>query len=355
MNRWSFNREFLKEKIKEGNLALQATDKNSEVYRSAQAMVIEFEDFLGREELPITIKKKNLEEMLNYLNHSLNINLNIIRMGDWEKIKELCKYAPKLKFKKYNSSFLPKDNDYVIKEILNFYKMTDRKTYEAVLNIIKHEYSLINIKSESDRPKNDLNFCCSYLSLPFVNVSTKNDLRYVILAHELRHAADYYLYHNQKNAILNELSAIYSEILFTDYISKYSSLNKSFYLYNERVNNIGIKMKFLFYYIEIFEEFDKCGRKLTARNYKDVLGVNTEKEFEKRANILLKEKYMSFYDYVMSMLYALQLREEYYNGNKKVNDKIEQILLGDEIDFDVNILEDKFIKHAKYVYSLSHK
>ena len=64
---------------------------------------------------------------------------------------------------------------------------------------------------------------------------------------------------------------------------------------------------------------------------------------------------MSFYDYVMSMLYALQLREEYYNGNKKVNDKIEQILLGDEIDFDVNILEDKFIKHAKYVYSLSHK
>lgn len=350
MNKYHFNETFLKEKIEEGKLVLKTYDSDSQIYKSAGMMIRSFEEFLNEKTINF-YDDNSIEEKLNRINHSLNINLNLVTLDEWKKLKELCECMPKMNFKKCNSKCLSTNNSNVVKEVLNFYKDLDTNIYEAILAIFEHEYKLVNINPKNSNT--DLSFGCDYLSLPFVNVSAKNDMKYIVLAHELRHAANYYL-NPQNESLYGELSSIYSEILFTD---KLNSKDKNCYpLYNERINYTCQIMKELIGYINFLEKYDKYGRKLTLRNYKYILNVNNEDLLFAKAEVLIKQKYMIIYDYIMSLLYAIKLREKYYNGDKKaINEELRNILIGQKIDFNYEKLGDKFIDYVKYVKKLNYR
>lgn len=350
MNKYHFNEDFLNKKIAEGKLVLKTFDSNSQIYKSAKSMIKEFESFLNKKTI-IFNNYESIEEKLNKVNHCLNINLNLITLDEWKRLKELCEYMPKMNFKKCNSTYLSKNDSNAVAEVLDFYKELDTNVYESIVAILEHEYKLVNINHKNSNE--NFSFECSYLKLPFVNVSSKNDMKYLVLAHELRHAADYYT--NPKiDTLFCELSAIYSEILFADKIN--SKDKKCYPLYNERINYTCKIMKNLIGYIDFLEKYDKYGRKLTLKNYKYILDVNNEDLLIKKSDILIKEKYMNIYDYIMSMLYAIKLREDYYNGNKDaINNELTNILSGKKIDFNYEELGDKFIDYVKYVKTLNYR
>lgn len=354
MNKYRFNEEFLKEKIKEGKLVLKIYNSDTKLYKSAANMVKEFEKILGCEQKKIS-KNASLEDKINAVNHSLNINLNLITLTEWKKLKELCEYMPRMSFKKCNSSQLSKKNSKAVQEVLKFYEELDFSVYESILAILDHEYQLINIDSKKavKKTNKDFSYECSYLNAPFVNVSSKDDMKYLALTHELRHAADYYIY-PENNSLIYELPAIYSEILFAD---KINNKNKKCYpLYNERINYTCTIMKHVIGYIDFLEKYDAYGRKLTLKNYKTILDNDNESILKNKIGLILKENYKGMYNYIMSTLYSVKLREEYYNGNKnKINNELKDVLAGKKIDFNYEELGDKFIDYIKYVKKLNYR
>lgn len=352
MNKYRFNEEFLNEKIEEGRLVLKTFESSTPIYKSARTMIKTFESLLNTKTKKIVFyNDDSMEEKLNKLNHSLNINLNLVTLDEWKKLKELCEYMPKMNFKNCNSSQFSSRNSTAVKEVLKFYEGLDTNIYEAVVAILDHEYKLVNINSKNSNE--DFSFECSYLSLPFINVSAKGDMKYLALAHELRHAADYYINPNI-NTMFCELPAIYSELLFAD---RLNDKNKKCYpIYNERINYTCKIMKNIIGYINFLERYDQSGRKLTLRNYKDIFSIKNEKALEHTTNILIKEKHMDIYDYILSTLYSIKLREEYYNGNKnKINNELKDVLSGKKIDFNYEELGDKFIDYVKHVKKLNYR
>lgn len=356
MKKWRFNEEFLKQKIVEGNIVLQKNENNCKMNQNVKKMIDAFECFLDNEKTESKVLPNNINydliDMINNLNNSINKNLNNVKLEEWLALKEMSKYFPKIKFEKYNSSLLPKSDEKLVSSSMKFFNTLDPKIYYAVEKIINHEYGLINIKKDKDEDQN-YSFGCDFLNLPFINISAKNDMKYMVFAHELRHAADYYLYNKDINTNLSELSAIYSEIIFADKINKTLKCPN---IYHERINNTGEHINCIKNYIEFLINFDKCGRKITTENFMDVLFIRDKRDFINKYFLLMKEKYMIGYDYIISTLVATSFREEYYNGNKElVNKKIEQILLGSKYKLNLNVLEDKYVNYVKEIKKLSYK
>lgn len=352
MNKWRFNKKFLKEKIAEGKLVLQTCDKNTDIYQDAKIMVDHFEIALGKkEETPIKKKKVDTSTMINNLDKIFNEALRLISLEDWESLKNVCQYIPKFKFNNTNSNLLPNKDLYVVEASLDLFKRIDHQAYDAALKIVYNDQNLINILNKNDI---DNNYCwfCNYLDLPFVNVSAKHDCKYIFLAHELRHAINFYLY-GSINSNLIELPSIYSEMLMADYINKYYNCPK---LYYDRINYISNQTKRLVPYIDILMRFDEAGRKLTIDNFDKVLDVRNNEDRIKKYALLTNRVHLSLYNYIVSTLISTFFREEYHNGNKKiVNEKMEQLLLSTNYKLNYNKLEDKYIDYLKEVKTLSKK
>lgn len=352
----NFDEDFLKKQIKEGQSRLGKIDINSKEAEDIIDMIDVFELLLGIEN-DDEIKRISLDRIITNLNSIINGDLHLVSIEEWRKLKDFCKHVPKYYYKNINNSELPKNDENILRATLSFYKIIDLNVYGACKRILSSNYQLINFVPKKKFRKNNFAssfvFECDHLELPFINISGDGDLKYPITVHELRHAANYYLYGKRAKTLLGELPSIYSEILFTDKINKYYNCDN---LYNLRINNIGKGMVQVVKYINILERFDKCGRELDRHNIYDVLRVTDNKQLLELYKKLLKSPYLKNYNYIISILIALELREYYYDGYKdKVNETIENITLGSEVNLNYDKLVERYIDYTNYVYSLSHK
>lgn len=356
VRKWNFDEAFLKEQIQKGKSRLQYIDMNSREAEEIISMIDTFEELLGIEKNHGT-QKISLDRIVANLNYIINSDLELVKIDEWRELRDFCRYMPKYSRKNINSTELPRGNGSVLRASLNFYKSIDINIYEACKRIIGSDYKLVNFVPKKIFKKNEMGssfvFECDHLDLPFVNISCHDDLKYPITVHELRHAATYYLYGRKMRTLLGELPSIYSELLFTDKINRhYDCAN----LYNFRINDVGGVMTTIVKYINILERFSNCGNELNEHNIYDVLRVSDNKQLLRLYKKLLSSPYLKCYDYLVSTLAALELREYYYDGYKdKVNETMENIMLGSKIKLNYDKVAERYIDHTNYVYSLSHK
>lgn len=352
MDKWHFNEKFLKDKIAEGKLVLKKFDKDTNIYKDAKMMVEQFEFLLGKDsKKSFKSINESFESQLNNLNRVLNKSLNLIQLYEWKSLKNLCQNVPQYNFERINSNLLPKNNKYAINASLEMFKKIDFSIYEATFSIVNNKTQLINLLNSKS---NNDNCCvlCEYLKLPFVYVSAQDDWKYIVLSHELRHAADYYLY-KVHNSNLTEVSSIYSEMIMCDEINKFYECPN---IYNSRINLFSGQIKKIIPYIEMLIRFDNCERELTLHNYEKILNISSEKDFKNKYSLLIDEKHITLYDYIISTLCAISFREEYYKGNKEViNKKMKHLLLGSNYKLNYDNLQNKYVNYVKEVKKLSKK
>ncbi len=352
MSNWHFNRAFLKQKIAEGKLAIQRCEKNSDMYKDAQCMIKNFDTILKRKSM--TEDKITRNDYYNYcdiLSDTFNQTLDLISLDEWRQLKAMCEVLPKKHIENVDSHILPSKDDVVINKTLKLFKKIDYNTYGAVYKIVHNDINLINILKKN-RIEDNWCFLCGYLKLPFVNVSSSNDYKYISLTHELRHAADYYLYGPTSTNVC-ELSSIYSEILMADEINKHFDCPNVYY---NRINYVTSQMLRLISYVDALIRFERSGRRITSNNCNTILDIYDDKELTAKYIFLKNNGILSLYDYIVSTLMAVYFREEYYNGNKDmVNENIKQLLLGKDYNPNFGILGDRYVDYIKEVKTLSKK
>ncbi len=352
VRKWNFDETFFREQIKKGEMLLEKIDINSKEAEDIMDMIDIFERLLGVEK-DSKIRKISLDRIIVNLNSIINYDLHLVKMEKWCELRDFCRYIPKYHYRNVNNTELPKNDESVLKASLNFYRNIDSRVYVACKKILDSDYQLINFVSKKNDVASSFVFECDHLDLPFINISSYGDLKYLVTVHELRHAANYHLYGNRTKTLLNELPSIYSELLFADKINRHYNCNN---LYNLRINNIGKSMIQVVKYINILERFDKCGRELNKHNIYDVLGIFDDKQLLALYGELLKSPYLKSYDYIISTLVALEFREHYYAGYKDaINEMLENIILGFKVETNFDKLTENYINHTNYVYSLSHK
>lgn len=352
MNKWCFNKKYFNEKIMEGNLVLQKYDKGTLIYDDAKDMVLVFDKILKKKNIPeLYITKDDFYNYCERLTHFFNKALEKISLEQWEELKDVCCDVPKSRFKNISSNVLPKNNTYVVNEVLKLYRKIDKEAYDAAYQIVNNDVSLINI-SKTDDINNCWCFLCGYLKLPFVNISANKDYKYVALAHELRHATDYYL-HNINGTNIDEVSSIYTEILMVDEVSKYTDC---YNLACPRINHTTLCMLNLISCIDALMRFEKLGCRVTLNNISLILDIDNDKELTAKYLLLKNKGILGLYNYVVSTLMAVYFRDEYYNGNKKiVNENIKQLLLGKEYSLNFDIWKDKYVDYVKEVKTFVKK
>ena len=354
-NRWIFDERFLRREIKKGKVLLKVGNCSPKEAVNIMIMIKIFEEFLCKKRITFDIRCEKIDKIIKDMNTCINKDISSVSIDEWRELKKALECIPKIQFESINNKELPKDNDNVIRESLKFYRSIDLKVYEACKKILLSRYHLINFSKHLILKvyPNGFVFKCDHLNLPFINIDTQDDLKYMITVHELRHAANYCLYGNKINSLLEELPSIYSELLFIDKINKKYNCNN---LYNFRINNFCETMLYIIEYVNILERFDKCGRNLTRKNFVKVLGVSNNGELLRLYNDFMDLTTIACYNYTVSTLLALSYRDDYYQGfDKQVNEHMESILLGAEYDLNYTKLAEKYVDHLQYAYSLSKK
>lgn len=356
IRKWSFDEAFLKEQIRRGKIRLKHIDTNSREADEIISMIDNFEQLLGIEK-DEEIPKISLDRMVANLNNIMNDDLQLIKIDEWRELKHFCQHMPKYHRKDTNSSELPRGDGSALRASLSFYKNLDINIYGACKRIVESDYKLVNFVPKKIFKKDDDGssyvFECDHLDLPFVNITCHDDLKYPITVHELRHAATYYLYGKRMRTLLGELPSIYSELLFTDKINRHYDCGN---LYNFRINDVGNIMAGMGKYINFLERFDSWGREFNIYNIYDILEVSNNKQLLELYKKILKDPFLRGYDYLVSTLIALEFRECYYAGYKnKVNEAMENIMLGAKVKPNYDKLAERYINHTNYTYSLSHK
>lgn len=354
-NRWNFDEKFLRTEIKKGKALLKSADCSPKDAINIMAMIKIFEGFLGKKSITLDIHREKIDKMIKDMNVCINNDISSVSLDEWRELKRVLECIPKIQFESINNKELPKDDDSVIKASLKFYRSLDLKVYEACKKILLSRYHLISFKKHLIlKPyPNGFVFKCSHLNIPFISIDSQDDLKYMVTVHELRHAANYYLYGKKINSLLEELPSIYSELLFIDKINKKYNCNN---LYNFRINNFCETMLYIIDYVKILERFNKCGRTLTRKNYVRVLGVSNNSELLRLYNDFMDLATINCYNYTVSTLIALSYRDGHYQGfDKQINEQMERILLGAEYKLNYTKLAERYIDHLQYAYSLLKK
>lgn len=238
----------------------------------------------------------------------------------------------KISYKKVNI-----DSEDVLNKGMDFFKNYDEEFYNIIKQLISHKenlYDFHNREKEDDR--------CVFLihkKLPVVHVCNTQSINlYGITVHEMQHQIDFmyrYLRGSKNpnyNTLLEECSAILTEILFCDqFQQKNSSSDEINNLYLERIKNIEQDASFMLKYLKIM--------KYLCANKNKFPKINLLVEYFEKHHIEVTESLLIKYinklhnynlygaiKYLFSYLLALDIREIYYNNPYEAINKIKQII-----------------------------
>lgn len=346
---WKFDKDFLKEKIKEGEILLKNNNIEEAKKLEIDSMLSNFYDYLGETHLYSSHKRPplKLEEIYISLTNKLKRDLDRLDLDCWVNMHDLCWRCEKPSLMNGNTHKLNFADNKIINNTCKFYKKLDKEFYMAVKKIVDNPISLINFNNK--KAIGDHCFPCKYLDLPFINIDKENDLSAVWFVHELQHAIDYILYKNIPY-FFSEVSSIFSETIFIDSLTKKNFKNidpKRFYSYRIHTNNDN--MKNIYNYVELLYRFIENGLEINKDNIGKILAVDSEKCIIEKYNFLIVRNYLEMYSYVLGFFKSIELREIYYNNSDVALSQLKNILMGgnDNVDFDV--LEESYGNYIKKI------
>lgn len=235
----------------------------------------------------------------------------------------------KISYKKINI-----DSEDVLNKGINFFKNYDEEFYNIIKILVNNKENLYDFNSNND--KND---CCVFLihkKLPVVHVyNTPSINLYGTMVHEMQHQIDFMYRYSRGNknpnynTLLEECSAILTELLFCDQFNSSSGEINTFYL--ERIKNIERDSSFMLKYLRIM--------KYLCSNTNRFPKINLLVEYFEKHNIEVTESLLIKYinklhvynlygaiKYLFSYLLALDIREMYYNNPYEAINKIKHII-----------------------------
>ena len=121
---WKFDKDFLKEKIKEGEMILRSNDINENKKLEIDSMLSNFYDYLGETHLYSSNKKPILllEEIYNSLTNKLKRDLDRLDLDCWVNMHDLCWKCEKPSFMTSNTHKLILSDDKIVNDACKFYK-----------------------------------------------------------------------------------------------------------------------------------------------------------------------------------------------------------------------------------------
>lgn len=298
-------------------------------------------------------KETNLFDQNSYkkLNDKLTEDLKLISLDFWKNIIFLYNNVDQSTFEEKDYIDILKDNDNFFDMILNFYEEIDKEYYKKALSIIQYPHSLINFDKYS--VAGDECFTCETLKMPFINVSSVDDDGCVAFVHELQHGIDYLVKGEPITGLLKELSPIFFENLFIDFLNEKNNCEA---LYNFRINYSINSLKWLNAYANILIRFDKYGGKVTKNNIKKILDVKNNNDLKVQYEKYMKIDFISCCKYMLSFFLSVELRNEYYNLDKKqVIKKLKDSLFGKYTHVDFLNLANSYNSYVEEIRLKSDK
>lgn len=357
---YRFNELFMLDEIRKAKQILQEGNIDSKTKQEIILMLKKFYEYLNikagsklKKDINATkkIPKKILYEDLQ---NKLNNDLEKIGVDFWAAVKTLYNNIDHYKFDEKDDKNIVISDTKMINLILEFYKNLDEEYYKIASDIVNSPFGLINFDENGNQ--NDHFFVCEYLKLPFINIKSNGNKKYMAFIHELQHSIDYIINDFKVFGLYRELAPMFFETIFIDVLN---SFNSSEGLYNIRINDHINTMEWLNEYINALLLFDKLGRKIDKHNISLILGSTDKKHQEYKLRKFMKNDFIDYLRYTISFLRAIELREEYYNGDIKTTiKKLKDNMSGrdNNIDF-YNCIRcyNNFIKEIKEKNNINEK
>lgn len=346
MKKITFDKNFLEQKIQEGEKILTQKGINKDLYEQVETMLINFYDYLNINHFAVSPEYAypSIDKLIERLNNKLKRDLNKIDLENWINMKKVCQSVipANIDYSYLNSMTSDKD---VIDSVLLFYKQYDQQYYEKAKFIINHPYKLINFTSE---PRlYDHCFACDYLNLPFINVNNRKEIINIRFPHELQHGIDYLLYKDSP-FLFSETSAILTETLYIDYLSDNDVSNKKYYY--SRIEQINNCLKKLDEYINILLKYIEHDFNINKENIGSIVDIKNDDDLRKKCNYFLTSDYIEKYKYILSFVCAINIRYIYYCNPTYAKNIIRNVMTDNdcEIDFDNSVkIYKKYINEIK--------
>lgn len=309
-----FDKEFIisqifdaKEKLNKGNLSVKEKT-------NLEIMVDEFTKYLEKRVSSNEVNNECIFDKKGYkkINDKLKKDLDLIDINLWRKILYIYDNIDRSYIEEKNYNNITMKQEDVFNIILNFYRSIDEEYYNKALQIIQCPRSLINF--DNNLAIGDQCFTCEALKAPFINITSINDEKYVAFIHEMQHGIDYLVKGSCLTGLLSELSPMFFENLFIDFLNE---KNNCAGLYNFRLNRTVNLLDWLNSYTKILLKFEKYGRKITKYNIKKIFGVKSNDELKHKYQKYMKVNFIECWGYMLSFLICIKLKNDYYNGYEK--------------------------------------
>lgn len=310
--KWGFDKTFLKEKIKIGEIVLN----NRELFDPKEIqnyglMVSKFKEYLhikpNEKEIKVTT-----DIILQDLNKKMSEDIGKLGLQTWTDIKKFCENVPEVDYPINKTNLLDDNPASIKKEVIKFYRKIDRESLSIVKKILNPEEHLINI----DPTLSSHCFPCLALNKTFINIKDSGDDRYISTIHEIQHAIDQLINDFKVSYLFKETAPMFMETLFIDNLNKKRN-NKYSSLYGVRIENNYSVMKLLKDYVNFLELFKKYDCNIDLTNIDKILLVDDAQDLKRKYHYLMRYKYQECYAYVNSFFTSLELRNMYYNSSKK--------------------------------------
>lgn len=355
---WKFDKDFLREKINEGESLLKYNDIDENKRLEIDSMLSNFYDYLGESHSYSSDKRPilSLENIYKSLTNKFKRDLDKLDLDCWVSMHDLCWKSEKPSLMTGNTHKLNLSDDKMVTNTLNFYKKLDKDFYVAAKKIITNPVSLINFSNR--KSLGDHCFPCRYLDLPFINVYKENDLSAIWFVHELQHGIDYILYKDVPY-FFSEASFIFSETLYIDsLVQKGVKIVDPNRFYSYRIHTNNENMQNLYNYVELLYRFIENGLEVNKDNVSKILICDSEKEINNKYNFLRVRNYLEMFGYILGFLKSLELREIYYNDRNIALSQLKNILMGGNDNVDFDMLEDcysNYVSEIKAKYKMKRR
>lgn len=335
-----FDKKFLaiqivnaKKKLEEDNIS-ESDKYNLEAMIDKFIMYIEKKKPENKDEEQYIFDKNDYKK----INDKLQKALELIGIDLWKKILYLYDNLDHSEFEEKNSNNISIEQEKMFDLILEFYKKIDYEYYHKALQIIQCPKSLINFGDNII--VGDECFSCEVLKTPFINITSINDDKYIAFVHELQHGIDYLIKGSPTSGLLSELTPMFFESLFVDFLSK---TNKCEGLYNYRINATINILHWLNSYAKMLLLFEKYGKKITKYNIKKIFGVKNNDELKRKCEKYMKVNFIDCWRYMLSFIINIKLRNDYYNGyQNEVIKSLKDSLLGKYMDINFDDLVNEY-------------